>query len=537
MPSPLVSVVVRNYNRVERVLRALESVVAQTFTDYEILFVDDASTDDSVARVHERFAHVEQLKILENPINQGAAGAANIGVEMAEGKYIAFLDSDDTWAPDFLEAHVLAHRENPHCVVSYCDYMQVWDDYQMERFTRCQVSDNQRRDALLGCFIHSMSMTMTLREAIVQLGGFDKNYSVSHDYFLWVSIALLTEEAFFHIARPLVGYRVSADGVTAHYDQWQIEYVDAVQRAYTHPAALPYKENCDKACEQVSLAIYARQQVVLWLARNTGQRVSIILLTGNRSENLQRALNCVQQQTYQNRELVIVDNASDDDTAIWLLAKADPNTKVIRLGEVHTQAAALNIGVGAATGELVAFLEDDCEWSEEYLQHQVRANSFVINEPIFTLSDYHQGQFGEDTLAPREHTQTTDNADLLAQHLFDPYPHHWSFLMLRRVDYLAVGGVDAELSIGGLTHLTLNLLCHAALEYRGGRSERSPVFVRQCLGIHWLDKNASQQSLQDFNLQASLIYKSFFDSEVGSNYRFLAHEVITQCLIRNTPEI
>ncbi len=536
MPSPLVTVVVRNFNRAERALRALESVVAQTFTDYEILFVDDASTDDSVARVRNHYGHLEQLSILVNPINLGAAGAANTGVDMAQGKYIAFLDSDDTWTPEFLEAHVLAHRENPHCVVSYCDYLQVWDDYQMERFTRCQVSDNQRRDALLGCFIHSMSMTMTLREAIVQLGGFDKNYSVSHDYFLWVSIALLTEEAFFHIARPLVGYRVSTDGVTANYDKWLEEYVDALQRAYAHPAALPYKENYDKACEQVTKAIYARQQLVLWLARDTGQRVSVILLTGNRSENLQRALDCVQQQTYQNRELVIVDNASDDDTATWLLAQADPNTKVIRLGEVHTQAAALNIGVGAATGDLVAFLEDDCEWSVDYLEHQVRANSFVINEPIFTLSDYHQGQLEPDAPPPPVHTQKNHNADLLAQHLFDPYPDHWSFLMLRREDYLAVGGVDAKLQVGGHTYLTLNLLSHAALEYRHGRSERSPVFVRQDLGIHWKEDGSSHQLLHHYNQQASLIYKAFFDSEVGANYRFLAQEAITQCLERNTPK-
>ncbi len=76
---PLVTIVIRNFNRGERILRAFDSALAQAFNDYEIVFVDDASTDGSVQLVRDRYGHLDNLLIIENPINLGAAVRAISG--------------------------------------------------------------------------------------------------------------------------------------------------------------------------------------------------------------------------------------------------------------------------------------------------------------------------------------------------------------------------------------------------------------------------------------------------------------------------
>ena len=106
--APRVSVIVPVFNRAGSIPRALESVAAQTFQDYEIIVVDDGSTDGS-ADVVERLG-LARVRLIRSPQNRGAAAARNIGISAASGQWIAFLDSDDFWAPDKL-AHQLAALE------------------------------------------------------------------------------------------------------------------------------------------------------------------------------------------------------------------------------------------------------------------------------------------------------------------------------------------------------------------------------------------------------------------------------------------
>ena len=97
---PLVSVVITAWNRVGTVERAIASVHAQTFQDYEIVLVDDASTDD-IAGLFEA-KRWPRVRFVRNAVNRGIAGAKNAGIDAARGRYIAFLDSDDEWLPEKL---------------------------------------------------------------------------------------------------------------------------------------------------------------------------------------------------------------------------------------------------------------------------------------------------------------------------------------------------------------------------------------------------------------------------------------------------
>ena len=142
---PEVSVVIRNFNRCERLARPIDSVLAQTFDAYEIIFVDDASTDGAVGWVRERYGHLDQLTIVERAKNGGTGAAANTGVGAATANFVAFLDSDDSYLPDHFEMHLRALRAAPSSIGTYCDFFQVWADYGIERLVRSRTVEDQRR--------------------------------------------------------------------------------------------------------------------------------------------------------------------------------------------------------------------------------------------------------------------------------------------------------------------------------------------------------------------------------------------------------
>lgn len=115
---PLISVVIPLYNKEKVVLRTLESLRAQTYKDFEIVMVNDGSKDRSVEVVN-NYLSVHPLPNfhLINKTNGGTASARNLGIERAQGKYIAFLDADDEWLPTYLEAIVRLIRKYPQCDV------------------------------------------------------------------------------------------------------------------------------------------------------------------------------------------------------------------------------------------------------------------------------------------------------------------------------------------------------------------------------------------------------------------------------------
>jgi teichuronic acid biosynthesis glycosyltransferase TuaG len=104
--NPLVSIVTPVYNSAPYLAAMIQSVVLQTYTNWEHILVDDGSKDNSVEIIKNLAATEPRIKLLHLPGNQGSGPARNIAIEAAKGKYIAFLDSDDIWHPEKLEKHV-----------------------------------------------------------------------------------------------------------------------------------------------------------------------------------------------------------------------------------------------------------------------------------------------------------------------------------------------------------------------------------------------------------------------------------------------
>lgn len=533
---PLVSVVIRSYNRGERLARAIDSALAQTSSDFELLVIDDASSDGSPQMVRERYAGVDRLRLIAQARNLGAGGAANVGVGEARGRYVAFLDSDDEWRPQFLEAHLAALRAQPRALLSYCDYIRVFDDYALEQPVRCRPFADQRRQFLLGGFIHSMSLTVTLRDAILMAGGFEERYAVSHDFDLWLRLALAAQAPFVHVAGPLARHRVSTDGVTSHSERWLEEYQDALRRGYQHPGAEPFRDQHREARRRVALGIVARRQLVRWVREPAPRSIGVVVIARGAGCNLRRAVASLRAQTWPDFDAVVVlDGDVDPAEAQWVSELEDPRIRLARFESSRPPGRLINAGVSAVSGELLAFLGADDRWSEDYLERQLRAHSVLLPAPVFTFADSagtldragaaeRSGPAAPDSAAGDRHCWPSWSSDLFAHALCSPFPRTLSALCVARSRLADAGGADEALPVGVEVDLVLRLLLQGDGPEQVAAATNPPVRIAVPLVERGADRErrAAQRELAE--IYALDVFRTALASERGRDYAWLRLE-------------
>ena len=191
--APLVSVIIPTYNRSEHLLRAINSVLSQTFSDFELIIIDDASTDDTSQTV-ERFSD-NRIRYYKKGVNEGGGAARNAGISYASGKYVAFLDSDDEWMLNKLELQI-GHMEKHNAFVSYTGFI-LWDDMRKmeigEQRPTCQ--GNISEEILKRNCVGTTSTVVVRQECFTNTGGFDVRMPQSQDWEMWIRLA---ESYHFH---------------------------------------------------------------------------------------------------------------------------------------------------------------------------------------------------------------------------------------------------------------------------------------------------------------------------------------------------
>ncbi|WP_295431727.1 glycosyltransferase family A protein [uncultured Thiodictyon sp.] len=179
MPSdaPLITVIIPAYNRAATIGRALTSVFRQTCTNYEILLVDDGSSDDTAALAR-AFAH-PALRIIRHEHNRGAAAGRNSGLRAARGAYIALLDSDDEWVPSKL-ATQLAHLQRcPPDTPANCTAYAIWEGPMRRDYFPRPVT---AQTLLMGCDLSPGSTLMMKRAVVDEVGLFDETLARYEDW-------------------------------------------------------------------------------------------------------------------------------------------------------------------------------------------------------------------------------------------------------------------------------------------------------------------------------------------------------------------
>ncbi|MBQ6851726.1 MAG: glycosyltransferase [Oscillospiraceae bacterium] len=131
----LVSIIMASYNSEQWIDETIESVQAQTYTNWELLITDDASTDATVEKALAKAREDHRIQVFRSEVNQGAAKTRNNSLSHAKGRYIAFLDSDDLWTAEKLE-HQLAYMKQNGCAMCYTDYDIISGDGEYRKTVR-----------------------------------------------------------------------------------------------------------------------------------------------------------------------------------------------------------------------------------------------------------------------------------------------------------------------------------------------------------------------------------------------------------------
>ncbi len=229
---PAVSVVMPAYNLASYIGAAVESVLAQTLADFELIVVDDGSTDGTLQCLS-RFQGDARLQVVSEP-HRGMPFPVCRGVELARAPYIAFLDGDDLWAPTKLERHIQFFESHPGADLTF-SWSRIVDEQARDTGLTSQlwkgsVSFSQ---LLADNVIGNGSALVVRREALLAAGGIDSSFPCCHDVDFWLRVALLRPGNLQAIPEFLTFYRRRPGQLTRNVDLMEKNFERVLDRART----------------------------------------------------------------------------------------------------------------------------------------------------------------------------------------------------------------------------------------------------------------------------------------------------------------
>ena len=231
MKKPLISVVIPVFNCEKYVGKCLNSVIEQTFQDFEIIIIDDGSTDNT----HDlclRYVdlHSEQIRYFRQE-NRGPASARNRGIRLSQGKYLSFLDADDYWDENFLEIMLKELESSQSDIVVCYNYrlefrnnilvkkdIETWID-------KIDVSGNLHKQFLKEDLIGGPSRILCKKSIMDDIGGYDERLWMGEEWDLWIRFFEIERHASL-VRVPLYYYHIRDDGsnITRRVENWQYIY-------------------------------------------------------------------------------------------------------------------------------------------------------------------------------------------------------------------------------------------------------------------------------------------------------------------------
>lgn len=186
----MISVVIPLYNKEKSIVATLQSVLAQTYTDYEVIVVNDGSTDNSANVVKTMMATTEKIRLRYQP-NAGVSAARNSGIVAAKGEYIAFLDADDLWAPNYLETLAALIAGFPNAGLYSLGYTEIYSDNMLD-------NSLPEESHFRGIVKHPWKMRKGVwtgsvaaeRERLIKVGMFDTRMTHGEDIDMWWRLIL-----------------------------------------------------------------------------------------------------------------------------------------------------------------------------------------------------------------------------------------------------------------------------------------------------------------------------------------------------------
>jgi glycosyltransferase involved in cell wall biosynthesis len=225
---PLISVIIPAYNGEETIRETIESVLNQSFKDFEILVINDGSQDATLDIINS--IKDFRLKVFSYS-NAGQAVSRNRGFSQSSGEFIAFLDADDLWTPTKLEAQLKALQDNPQAAVAYS-----WSDFIDEKgqflrgASRSTLSGDVYAKLLLTDFLDNGSNPLIRRQALIEVGGFDETLTPAEDWDMWLRLA--ARYHFVLVPAPHILYRQSANSESSNLLRMESACVRVIKSAF-----------------------------------------------------------------------------------------------------------------------------------------------------------------------------------------------------------------------------------------------------------------------------------------------------------------
>ena len=226
---PLISVIIPVYNSEKTIQETLKSVLNQTFSDFEIIVINDGSQDSTLDIISS--LQDSRIKIFSYP-NAGISASRNRGISHASGEFIAFLDHDDLWTPDKLESQLRALQENPQAAVAYSWVDLIDESSQFIRsYSRLSITGNVQAELLVSNFLKTASNPLIRKEALIQVGGFEQSICGPEDWDLFLRMA--AHYHFVAVPRSQVLYRMITGSASTNVFRQEAESLKVIDRAFT----------------------------------------------------------------------------------------------------------------------------------------------------------------------------------------------------------------------------------------------------------------------------------------------------------------
>jgi glycosyltransferase involved in cell wall biosynthesis len=270
MTTPLVSIVMPVYKAEKYIADTLKSALNQTYSNFELIVVDDESPDRSIEICQQM--NDPRIRILHQK-NQGPAGARNNGVRNAKGDFIAFLDADDLWLPEKLEKHLAHLKQTPEVGVSFCRSAFIDEESKpLGIYQLPQLKDITPRYVLCRNPVGNGSVPVIRRQVFEDIkfraavNGeekelyFDESLRGSEDSECWLRIALTTQWKLEGIPEALTCYRVNSSGLSANVEKMQRDLERSIEKTRLYAPQIDQWANAARAYQ---LRYLARRAVTL----------------------------------------------------------------------------------------------------------------------------------------------------------------------------------------------------------------------------------------------------------------------------------
>ncbi len=238
--APLISVIIPAYNAERTILETIASVQQQTFSNFELIVINDGSKDRTLELLHN--IADERLKIFSYE-NGGLPVARNRGISHATGEFIAFLDADDLWTPDKLEAQLEALQQQKEAGVAYSwTYFMDNQGKTLSPGEHIFLEGNVYADLLVNNFVASGSNPLIRKQAIESIGGFDSAFPHCADWEYWLRLAACWH--FVVVTKHQILYRQSSGGMSSKIDGIEKQQIIMIEKVYRAvPQKLQYLKN------------------------------------------------------------------------------------------------------------------------------------------------------------------------------------------------------------------------------------------------------------------------------------------------------